>query len=233
MIITKIEPQQRKPHRKSIYIDGEFAFGIHDEVLLKFGLRRGDHLTPEKVVEITAYEEFRSGREKALKLLNRKPRTERELRTKLLHTGYSETTCERVLAHLREARLIDDLDYARRYAQESMTRKPMGERMLKQRLRQKGIPEDAIQTVLREMFPSESEELRYALELARRRLERHSNLSGHSLQKRSSGQWQEEQTGLSQHKKRIADYLVRRGFDWETVHRVLEEIFSADRIQKE
>ncbi|MGC8898070.1 MAG: regulatory protein RecX [Bacteroidota bacterium] len=233
MIITKIEPQQRKPHRKSIYLNGEFAFGIHDEVLLKFGLRRGDHLTPEKVVEITTYEEFRSGREKALKLLSRKPRTERELRTKLLRTGYSEATCERVLAHLREARLIDDLDYARRYAHESMTRKPMGERMLKQRLRQKGIPEDAIQTVLREMFSSESEEFRYALELARKRIERHPDLSRHSLHKRSSDQWQEEQTGVSQHKKRIADYLVRRGFDWDTVHRVLEEIFNARPIQNQ
>ena len=41
MHITKIERQKKRSSRKSIFIDGSFAFGVSDDILLKFALHEG------------------------------------------------------------------------------------------------------------------------------------------------------------------------------------------------
>ncbi|PIU44640.1 MAG: hypothetical protein COS95_07895 [Ignavibacteriales bacterium CG07_land_8_20_14_0_80_59_12] len=217
MIITKIEPQRKRSQRKSIFLDGEFAFGIHDEVLLKFGLRHGDSLTPERVAEITAYEEFRSAREKALRLLNRRPRTEKEIRTKLLAVDYGEETVQKVVEQLCDTGLLDDSLYAVMYARDIMARRPVGKPVLKQKLRLKGIPENTILAVIREVFPDDEQAFAFARALAAKRLERQEKI-------RSIGR----EADALKRRKQIADFLARRGFGWDTVRRVLDDILQKE-----
>jgi hypothetical protein len=45
-IITKIETQKRNPKRRSVFINGKFAFGLDEEVLYKLGVKKGESLTP-------------------------------------------------------------------------------------------------------------------------------------------------------------------------------------------
>ena len=39
--ISKLETQTRNPHRISVYLDGEFAFGLHREVVIRHALSIG------------------------------------------------------------------------------------------------------------------------------------------------------------------------------------------------
>ena len=56
MIVTKIERQKRNSQRVNLFLDGEFAFGIHDEVLLRSGIRKWDRLTEETLDTIRVSE---------------------------------------------------------------------------------------------------------------------------------------------------------------------------------
>jgi regulatory protein len=47
MKITRIEKQIKFKNRYNIFLDGEFAFGLYDDTILKFGLRTNDELSDE------------------------------------------------------------------------------------------------------------------------------------------------------------------------------------------
>ena len=50
--ITAIEIQCKRKNRRSIFLDGEFAFGIDVEVLLRQGLGVGDELSQQQIDDI-------------------------------------------------------------------------------------------------------------------------------------------------------------------------------------
>ena len=207
MVITKVERQKKHPSRVSIHIDNEFAIGVHKEVLLQSGLRVGDQVTEKTSNDLKKQEEILKAREGAIRVLSHRARSEKELQDRLRKKGFALETVRKVIDSLARTGLIDDLEFARAFAHDKLLRKPMGKSMLKQHLRQKGISKGIIEQVLSEMYEKDSED-EYALKLARHRLDRF----------RSSFMKLE----LMKQKKRLADYLARRGFDWETVSKVVE-----------
>ncbi len=57
MQISKIERQKKNPQRYSIFIEEAYAFGIDEQVLLSFAIRKGMTLT-EKLIEEILKAEF-------------------------------------------------------------------------------------------------------------------------------------------------------------------------------
>ena len=58
MTVTKIEQQKKDKSRYSVYIDGEFAFGLIMEDILYFKLREGQEIsdeTYEYIMDTTLY----------------------------------------------------------------------------------------------------------------------------------------------------------------------------------
>ena len=51
-VVTKLVEQKRRPNRRNVYLDGQFAFGLSDNVVARFRLREGLSLSPEQVTEI-------------------------------------------------------------------------------------------------------------------------------------------------------------------------------------
>lgn len=209
MVITKIERQKKNPSRISLYIDNEFAIGIHKEVLLKFGFRVGDHLAEKTLREVQESEELYHARESALRLLAYRARSKKEIRDRLKKKKFSEETIKKVLSSLGRSGLINDLEFGRAFAHDKLMRKPMGKGMLKMELRKKGLGKEDVERILSEVYSDEAEG-NYALELAIKRLNRF-----HATY---------ERLDPMKKKKRLADYLARRGFDWETVARTVERV---------
>ena len=48
--ITAIEAQKRRGDRRSIFVDGEFVVGAHEEVVLTLGLSIGQRFDEEQLV---------------------------------------------------------------------------------------------------------------------------------------------------------------------------------------
>lgn len=92
-------------------------------------------------------EMFHRCRERAFYLLEAMPRTEKQLRDKLLETktGYPLDVIEEVMALAKEYHYIDDEQYARDYLQNRATRK--SKRVLFMELQQKGIDQNVIKQV--------------------------------------------------------------------------------------
>ena len=52
--ITRLDPQVNNENRVSVFIDGEFAFGVHEDLVVSHGLTAGPALTSDTVRETEA-----------------------------------------------------------------------------------------------------------------------------------------------------------------------------------
>lgn len=215
--ITKIERQKKNKNRTSIFVDGEFAVGIHEETLVRLGLRKGDALDSKSMENLKREEEILTAKEKAARLLSYRARSEKEIRDRLKKKPFKEPVIEETIAALKRSGLVDDAAFARMFAHDAMVRKPLGKHLLRRELRQKGIANEIIDSVIGEVYDEESEE-EFAVELTRKYMNKKTG-----SKKKSTGV-----QGQLKEKKRLADYLARRGFDWETVSSVLSKVLPED-----
>jgi len=134
----------------------------------------------------------------ALGLLARRPRTRRELETKLASRGYPETVVADVLARCIEAGYIDDRRFAEAWVEECCRSRPRGSRRLRVELRRRGVAPELVEAALRALIPEERE-----VELATFVVERR-------LQGRMAGA--HEGTAADDLPRRLWGLLRRRGF---------------------
>jgi regulatory protein len=203
--ITQIETQKRNENRVSIYLDGSFAFGIAREVLIQNRLHEGDELSKKDIEDILLVEEIRAAKDKALRFLSYRDRSVLELTAKLADRDFSEWVIDIVVRDFLRVGLLDDDRFARAFAQTMMTQKPVAKRLLMHHLKMKGIEGESARLAVEEAYQGRTE-AGVAGELASRRLER----LGKGMDLRG--------------KKRISDFLARRGFAWETIRTVLKDL---------
>ena len=125
--ITSIERQAKRSDRYSVFLDGEFAFGIHEDVLIKSGIAKGDLLNETQIEQIIEKETRRKAKEKSFRLLSVRARSRKELVDRLKMAKFSQPVIDSVLEDLEKLNLINDSDFAKIYARSRMVTRPAGE----------------------------------------------------------------------------------------------------------
>jgi regulatory protein len=105
-------------------------------------------------------------RARALRLLAARPRTEAQLRERLVRAGFGPES-DGVVAWLRDLRYLDDAAYARDRAAGLLAPGRLGPRLAEQRLVAAGIPRDLARCAVREALGDD--EVARCRELAERR----------------------------------------------------------------
>jgi regulatory protein len=211
MRITAITPQKRNPSRRNIFVDGVFAVGVSAETLIRFALRTGDEISADLLEQIERIEELVSAKAVALRYLGVRPRTEKEIRDKLRDKEFGDEEIQKALESLREARLVDDADFARMYIRDQMQRRPSGALALRRKLLLLGVDKDTVEAALRER-PGGKDDHAQALKAAR----------GFVRKARSLRPGEPE----DKVRKRAAAFLARRGFSWDVIQSVCKSLFS-------
>jgi regulatory protein len=154
--ITSIE-KQKKEGRYNIFLDEEFAFGAYKETVFNFGLRINDELDEKKIAEIKSYDEINFGKKVAYRFLNYKPRSEKEVITKLKEKKISQQSINTILDSLKSLNFLDDKKYAKMYIEEKLEHKPEGRRLLEIKLNRKGLDKETVQNIMEENYSEETE----------------------------------------------------------------------------
>ena len=135
---------------------------------------------------------------RAMHLLEKMDRTEKQLRTKLIDSQYPGELVEQAIAYVKSYRYIDDLRYAENYIRTYKDKK--SRRKLKQDLLSRGIEENTVKLAL------ESENDVDEAELIQRLLEKRNYDAKAATQKE---------------KKKMYRFLLGRGFLTENIMREL------------
>ena len=100
MIITKIE-SQRNEERVNIYLDGEFAFGLIKEIQYKYDLSEGMNIDKEYIDKVLMEEEQSRANNCALRFLEYRQRSEKEIIDKLKEKGFEDKLIENTIIYLK------------------------------------------------------------------------------------------------------------------------------------
>ena len=133
MKITNIELQKNKK-RYNIYIDGEFAFGISEELKYKFDLTIDDCIEKDFIENILKSEEQMKTTNYALKLLSYNRKTEKGMYDALKKKGFDEDFIDNTLDFLKENKYIDDLEYAKSFIRDKQNINKYGSNRIKYEL---------------------------------------------------------------------------------------------------
>lgn len=150
-------------------------------------------------------EESRRAWESALRLLNYRERSVKEVEKRLLEKHFSPGVIDSVIKKLKNLQLLDDEKFCRLWVRSRIRFRPRSVWLLCRELREKGVEEEIIKRVIEEELPLESE-LTLAISLA----------------KKQSKYYQGEDPVKA--RRKLSAFLSRRGFSMEIIRKSLEEV---------
>jgi len=204
--ITRLDPQVNNKNRVSVFIDDEFAFGVHEDLVVRHGLTVGMTLTAEDVREIEADEQYVEAKQAALDYLAHKPRTETEVRRKLKRKDTPAFVIDDVVARLYELEYLDDEAYAHDYAHNRFSSKKYGPVRIRRELEERGIDRHLADVAVDTLFEDE-DPTAAAWEHAESRWPRLAN-----------------EDDPRRRRQKMYRYLRRRGFTSDTIRPILDEL---------
>jgi regulatory protein len=201
--VTGMVKGKGREKKVRVFLDGEYHCTLLAETILKEGLRVGRELTAGELEALAGKDHFQRCLNAALRFLGSRPRSEVEIRQRLQRHGYDSPCTERALSRLKEQGLVDDTAFARFWKENRESFSPRSRRLTALELRRKGLKSDIIEKVTGEMDDSQSA-YRAALGKARRL----------SL------------ADDADFRRRLAGYLVRRGFGYDVINETVNKIFK-------
>ncbi|MCX7912387.1 MAG: recombination regulator RecX [Dehalococcoidales bacterium] len=130
-----------------VLVDGRPAWKLPVAAVVREGVKEGQELTEERASRLAVLERYEQCLRRALHLLSYRPRSEAEVRERLLRHGFDGDTVTSVLGRLREEGLLDDLTFARFWKENREVFRPCGRRKTALELRRKGISDEIIKEV--------------------------------------------------------------------------------------
>jgi len=203
MKITKIEKQKNNQDRWSVFIDGEFAFGVTTEEVFVFKLTVGKEISEIELEKMIKEKDYSKAKDVALKFLSYRARSEKELRDKLISKEFDPVTIDRVIEFLKRYDYVNDEKFAKSYVRERIRLKFEGRKKLIYDLKQKGIKQEIIDHVLNN---TDINEIDHALKLLEKKVPDKTEL------------------GLKE-KQRIYQFLLRKGFSYDIIQKAFNVYF--------
>jgi len=209
-VVSKITEQKRRANRRSVYLDGTFAFGCNINVIAKFRLVEGQSLTADQVNDIQNGAVRQECFDKAIKSIERRQHARAELAGKLKKFDYPIALIESVLDQLTELNYINDQRFAETRAELTATYKHHGRNRVLMELAKKGVPRETARRAVETVYETK-DSAAMARDLATKKMRSLARLEPVVA------------------KRRLYGILLRRGFDFETIKPVVDEVLGRDK----
>lgn len=149
---------------------------------------------------------------RAIWYLSRRPRSEKEIRDKLIEKKVPPEIIDTVIIKLTKEKFLNDFEFVRWWIEQRSKFRPRSLRLLKLELKQKGIDQEVIETVLSNRS---DEELRIN--------------DNESAKEIASKKWPKYQ-GMERDViyQKLGGFLARRGYGWEVIKRTIDELLASE-----
>lgn len=195
MIVTKLEKVDKK--KTKVFLDEEYAFILYPQDLRLYKIEEDMEVSEELYCRIMAETIIRRAKQKAMALLKRSDRTEKELYIKLKQNEYPEEAIEEAISYVTKYGYIDDERYLENYVFYKKGSKSM--RIMELELQQKGLSKEQIRKQLEREEFNDEEAIQKAI---RKKVGTQTELSYEETQK-------------------VAAYLYRKGFREDDIRKYL------------
>lgn len=207
-VITAIEPQKNS-NRYNIYIDGQFASGIQEEILLEFDLKVGRELNDGTLDAIITKDLHHKALNYAILLLSYRGRSSKEIADKMKEKGYAADIIDTTLQKLGQLGYVNDVEFAKILIRDKQRLKKAGKNLIRVELWQKGIASDLIDQLVNQSI-SEEDEFERAKTLFLKKVNTYSRDDQKAKKRKGYG------------------FLIRKGYSSEIASRVIRECFTEE-----
>ena len=209
--ISNVEVQKRNKNRVNVYVNGDFLFACSTELVYTQGLKAGKEIDVEKLNQIIEEDNYIKCKNDALKTIEKTYKTEKEIKEKLFIKGYDEKCIQKTIDFLIEYKFLDDVRFADMYIAEKL--KAQGKNKIKYDLLRKGIPDEIVNQKIEMISEYEDDqEDSIVYELASKK---YNTISKSESDSRKIY-------------KKLSEFLVRKGYSWETTKKVVNKILKSD-----
>ncbi|MGL4873511.1 MAG: recombination regulator RecX [Clostridium sp.] len=206
--ITRIEEGKRNKNRVNIYVDEDFSFAIDVELSYKMGLKKNLEIDEEKIKEAVLKDGFSKCKERAIKIVERSYKTEKELREKLRGYEFLEEQIDYAINFLIEYKFLDDVKYTRMYIKDKLFNQ--GSNKIKFALERKGINKEVIAEILSEF--DKEEEVSRGVYLCEKK---YNILKG-------------KETDKYKLKDKLFRYLIGRGYEFSSAKEIINRVINKE-----
>jgi regulatory protein len=164
----------------------------------------GQIITQTAINELLFEDQLEAAFQKSLRFIAYKPRTNFDVRKKLIESGYPEEIVEIILQRLEEKGYINDHQFANNWSENKSLNKPRSKKLIRLELKQKSIDEEIIEEVVNRM--DSDDEL--AIRAAEKYYRKLSNLEEITFRRRLTG------------------FLLRRGFSYSVIKPIVDQFWE-------
>jgi len=205
--ITKVERQKKVKDRYNLFIDEQYAFSVHEDILIRYKLVKGIQIDQDDLRAIVHAQEKQQAYLYAIRLLSSRLRSEQELKSRLLQKGYDPSVSGQTVERLKREQYLDDGMFAEQLTQQRIRSQKKGRNWVRQELQHKGIAPEQISQAMEQI--DEGLEYRTAYSL---------------IYKKYLGTFE---TDKLQARRKAMGFLMRRGYSARLVNQVIREVFQA------
>ena len=202
--LTDIQINEETPSRRILYLDGAYFDSVDAGCIPKLGLRVGLEIEAEVLQKLIEADEGMRAKNYALELLSSEDYSKSQMIYQLGQKGFSPQAIDTTLEDLEQLGHIKDEDFAQKWLDRRQRSKPKGKKLLEHELTNQSIDKTTVDRVLAGI--DNAEEANTALQLARKQAKRYQSLPPQVA------------------KRRLHGFLFRRGFDYETIQSVTEQV---------
>jgi len=167
-VISAVHQDPKNKHRYHIYVDDEFAFSVHEDILVKYHLLKGTDLDEAFCREVLLAEEEHRAYILALRYLGIRPRTVQQVIHYLQEKGFPPELAQKVSRRCEQQGYLDDEAFSRQWVNERLRMKPRSPYVLRMELKQRGVANHIVDEAIGSI--SREEELAAARKMAAKRL---------------------------------------------------------------
>lgn len=202
--LTDIQIDKETPSHRALFLDGLYFDSVDADCISKLGLRVGLAIEPEVLRKLIEADEGMCAKNCAVALLSDQSYSKSQIIYQLRQRGFGAEAIDITVDDLEQLGHIKDEDFAKRWVARRQRSKPKGKKMLAHELANQRIDRTTVDRVLADI--DRSEEADTALELARKQAKRYQSLQPEVA------------------KRRLHGFLLRRGFDYETIQSVIGRV---------
>ncbi|MDD2822770.1 MAG: RecX family transcriptional regulator [Candidatus Daviesbacteria bacterium] len=216
LTITSVEPQKKNLKRFNIFLDGKFAFGADEDLIVDYRLVVGKIIQTEDLEKLLFEAEVGKLMEKMYNWFCFRQHSEKETRDYLKNLSFkrklkdldeiSEMVTSLLVERLKKKGLINDLEFAKAWVDARRRSKQKGINAIKSELYQKGIDKEIIEEVIVQASEGDEE-----------------NLAKIALEKKINS-W--KNLDEKKRKQKAFEYLMRKGFTYDISKEVIEKLLK-------
>lgn len=203
MLITAVEPRRRA--MSALYIDGEFVMNLDTQTLIENRFDVGREIDDDDLHRIIILSNEKRAKEKALWLISYRDHSKKELTEKIKRTS-DEQSAEKAVERMEELGLVNDKEFAKRYANKLIFSKHMSKTAASFELSRKGIDRELCEEILNDIDVDERQQIREVID------KKYKNISDEKI------------------RRRAFSALQRLGYGFSDIRAVFEEYIEEDCI---